>query len=113
MADNGFNGSTVTLDNTNLGTLRGISYSNNPAKVRTSGASAARHTYVTGVDDIEVVVDLVGFPTSVVTGSSGTLVVSWNSGDNEGSLGDAVVTGITANGAMDGEITSQVTLAPA
>jgi len=106
MANDGFNGSTVVFASATLGSLRGLSVSNNASEIDVTAASDTNATAVTGIPKIEITVDFVGSPPAIGAGSTGALTITWFDGTTVGTLTSAICLGCDIKGQMNGEITS-------
>jgi len=110
MANDGFNGSTVSFAGATLGDLRGARYRTSGVDVDVTNAAGTSKLFVAGIPDQEVSVDIVGTP-SVAHGATGALTVNWFDGSND-TVAAAYVTSFETSGSMDGEITSTITFKP-
>jgi hypothetical protein len=111
MANDGFNGSTVTFASATLGDLRGIDYSESGAEVDCTASDDTVKIFEVGITDQTVSVDFVGSPPSCGVGSKGALSIAWKDGGSD-TITAAIVTEIGTKGQMDGEITSNIKLKP-
>ena len=111
MADDGFNGTTLTVVGTSATGIRDISISKSGAKVQLSGAEANQKEYGTGVPDVEVSITVVGV-LAVDVGDVGATTITWNDGSSD-SLTNSIVVSVDTSGSEDSEITTTVTVAPA
>lgn len=112
MADDGFNGSTISFGAGGQTPLRSITFDNGGAMVDVSGAGDSQKTYVCGLDDIKTTYVIVG-STTLARGSTGAVVVAWNDGDDDGSITSAVISSVSVSGSMDGEILTTIECVPA
>ncbi len=125
MANEGFNGSTVTWDPTGaatalaLGPLLGCDDSVTGAEVPVTGAGDSLHTNEVGIDDESVTVQIGGSPGPdqasgvIAAGQKGALAVAWNEGvGTQVSLANGLLTNLEVSGSLDGPITSSVTVRP-
>ncbi len=112
MANKGFNGSAVTFPSTaaTVGQLRGISFDESAPEVNVTSSTASQGVVHAGVPMSTVSIDLVG-GTTISSGDTGDLDVSWFDGTSAGSLPGVVVLDRSVSGSMDGEITSTVKFA--
>ena len=112
---NQFNGAAVTFPTTSnsIGSLRGISYDETAAEVDVTASDSTSQTFVAGIKQAELSLDLVGGSTlaTASTGTEGQLDITWKDTGTIGSLTKAVLTGISVAGSMDGEITSTLMFA--
>ena len=110
MANAGFNGSTISFASEVTTPLRDIDYSEEAAKVDIRGAADSNKTYMAGVPDRTVTFTVVG-ATATVPGDVGAVAIAWFDGGTS-AIAAAICTGVTINGSLDGEITSQITVVP-
>ena len=111
MADNGFNGTTGTFDESALGDgLRGIRYSEAGADVDVSAAGDTQKTYEKGLPDIEVNIDFVGI-TTISKGDKGAIAITWNDGSTD-AITNAIVSSMNHGGAMDAELAGSAVFKP-
>jgi hypothetical protein len=110
MADDSFNGATLTFSTVAIGPLRSISVDDTAPEANTTGAGDAVATAKGGVPKLAITCEVVGGVT-VSPGDIGDLDVAWvDIGSSTlGSIGDAEVGSVSTTGSMDGEITSTVT----
>ena len=114
MADDGFNGSTITFAGATLGPLRSLEFSESGPKVNVTGSADSNTTYRAGIADPQLVATFVGgLPTTGLDiGDLAALTIAWNDGTADGTLAaNAIVVDRGTSGSMDGEITSTVTFA--
>jgi len=111
MADDGFNGTTISFATPDQTPLRDISVSESAAEVNVTGGADSIMTYESGIPDETVTYTIVGTST-VAIGAEGATVVAWNDGGSDGSLTNAVVVGKEVSGSMDGEILTAITVRP-
>ncbi len=109
MADDSFNGASITLASVDIGPLRSISFSEAGAKADVTDSDDAAKAYSVGIPDATVTCEVVG-GVAVSVGDEGDLDVTW--GDIGGSTGGSIAAcqcvSIATQGSMDGEITSTV-----
>ena len=110
MADDGFNGSTLTVAGVSATGIKDISFSQSGAKVQVSGAEATQKEYMTGIPDIELTASVVG-ALAVDVGDTGETSVVWNDGTTD-TITNSIVVSVDTSGSEDGEITTSVTVAP-
>ena len=115
--NNAFNGSVVSFPSTGaaIGGLRGISFDESAAEVSVTSSTHTTQKFVAGIPKKEVTVDVVGGTalTATSTGTEGTLGITWNNTATVGALTDAVLTSVSINGQMDGEISATLKFASA
>ena len=111
MADDGFNGTTISFATPDQTPLRDISVSESGAEVDVSGGADAIKTYESGIPDETVTYTIVGGST-VGIGDEGAVVVAWNDGSSDASLTNSVCVGKETSGSMDGEILTAITVRP-
>ncbi len=109
MADDSFNGASITFASASIGPLRSISFSEAGAKADVTDSDDAAKAYAVGIPDATVTVEVVGGVTASV-GDLGTLTVAWVDigSSTSGTITDATIVSIATQGSMDGEITSTV-----
>lgn len=114
MADDGFNGSTVTFNGAGQTPLRSITFDCGGAMADVSGAGDSQKTYVAGLDDPKVTFVVCGATALSRGGTGGTagLVIAWNDGDSDGTLTAAIISSVSVAGSMDGEILSTIEVVP-
>lgn len=113
MADNGFNGTTFTFGGTVIDRLRSLSYSDSANEVDVTSLDNTAHTYVTGIPDVELSVECVGFSVMGINrGDTGTIQIDWNDGSQDVSTIAYLCTSRETSGDLDGEITTSVTFKP-
>lgn len=114
MADDGFNGSTISFASGDMVPLRDIRYADACAKVDISGAADGIKTYVGGLPDPEITFEIVGGST-IVAGDTGAIVIAFNDGGGPtGALAATwLVTSVDTGGSIDSELTSSFTCVPA
>jgi hypothetical protein len=109
MADDSFNGATLTFATVAVGPMRSISVSDTAPKANCTSADDSAVHSKTGVPEMVVTVEVVGGVT-LSPGDNGALAVAWSDIGTStlGTLADAEVVSVSTNGSMDGEITSSV-----
>jgi hypothetical protein len=112
MPNDGFNGSFVTFAGANLGSLTGVDFTSNAAKVDVTDSDDTRHTYEVGIPDEELTVSFVGTPSGVGVGSEGSCIVTWSDGVVSVSSVNYKCNSIKASGNLDGAISGSATLVP-
>ena len=110
MADDGFNGSPISIGAADQTPLRDISFDQSCAEVDVTGAADSEKTYEAGIPDKTVTYTVVG-TTTLAIGDEGAVAVSWNDGGSD-SLTNGVVVGVSPSGSMDGEILTNITVRP-
>lgn len=114
MADDSFNGATLTLATVAVGPIRSINYSDVGAKANVTDSSDTENVYAVGIREVTVSVEVVGGVT-VAPGDKGALAVAW--GDigsyTGGTIASAVVVSVSTSGSMNGEILTTVEFCPA
>jgi len=108
MADDGFNGSTITFATGAETPLLDINYTEAAAEVDVTGAGDSSHTYEAGIPDVTATFTIVG-GNALSVGDEGAVAVAWNDGSAE-SLTNGVITNIVTSGSLDDKITSAVTV---
>ena len=108
MADDGFNGSTISFYSGNQIPLIDLDYSEGGAEVDVTGCADARKTYEAGIPDETVTYTIVGTSSNTV-GDEGAIAIVWNDGATDNTGANAVITNVTTSGGIDGPITSAIT----
>jgi len=111
MADDGFNGTTISFATVDQAPLRDISVSESGAEVDVTGSADTFKTYEAGIPDETVTFTHVGGST-IAIGDEGAVVVAWNDSGTDGSLTNGVLVGKKTSGSMDGEILTALTVRP-
>ena len=115
MANEGFNGSTITVTGIVTAPLLSISHDDSAAEIDVTGAGDALHTYVAGLANPSITFEVVGV-TDATIGDEGPMVITWftSTGPTNGiiDLSAVVVTAVSVNGSVDGPITSSITVRP-
>ena len=109
MADNGFNGTTISIGGSDQADLRDLNVSCDSAQVPVSGSAATSKKYEAGIPDYTITYTVVGI-TSLSNGDEGAAVVAWNDGGSFGSLTNCVVVNVADAGSEDGEILTNITV---
>jgi len=104
MANKGFNGSTLVFASATVGSIRSITYGNKAAEVDVTGSGDSVKSYVSGIPDPDVSVEIVG-GNALAIGATGALTITWFDASTDG-VTSAIVTEASTKGNMDGEITS-------
>jgi hypothetical protein len=114
MANDGFNGATITFPTNIFGGLRGIEFSESGPKVNVTGSIDTETTYRSGIADPQLVATFVGgLPSSGADiGTQAELAITWPDGTSDGSMTLAIIVDRSTGGSMDGEMTSSITFAP-
>ena len=109
MADDSFNGATLTLATVAIGPLLSINVTDTAPKADcTSADDSARH-FKGGVPELTVTCEVVGGVTAAV-GDEGDLDVAWGDIGTStlGSIAACEITSVSTSGSMDDKITSTV-----
>ena len=114
MADDGFNGSTISFGGADQTPLLSISVEDSVAEVPVSGAADSAHTYEGGISNPSTTWEVAG-DTTLSKGDAGAIVVAWNDVDAgaHGSITSAIITSISKTGSLDSPISSSITARPA
>jgi len=110
MANDGFNHSSVSVVGGAVTPLLDASHNSEGAKVRVSGADDDEHTYEAGLPDNSITLTCGGV-TDIAVGDKGATAITWNDGGIS-TLTNSVVVAVATNGAIDGAITSTITVVP-
>ncbi len=111
MADDGFNGSTISFAAAPQTPLMSISTTNAVAEVPVAGGGDSAHTYEGGIPTKSTTWEVVG-DTTLSKGDEGAVVVAWNDGGAHGSITTAVITNVTKSGSLDSPTSSSITAIP-
>jgi len=112
MADNGFNGSTLTFNGTacSLGNATNALLSMNHTKVGTpvdvSGAGSVTKEFVMGLIEDTFECEVVGTPGIDPSATSAALVMTWEDGETDSC--NAICIENSISGSVDGAITSKL-----
>jgi len=108
MADDGFNGSSISVVGGAVTPLIDAEYTSSGAKVRVSGAADSTHIYEAGLPDNAITLTCGGV-TSIAVGDKGATTITWNDGETS-TLTNSVVVEVSSSGSIDGAITSKITV---
>jgi len=113
MANDGFNGSTLTFPSTSasVGKIVSIQFTEDGNAVDLTTLDDTTHVFGVGIKDVECVVETKGVNTLTV-GTTGALAVTWFDGGSE-AIGAGVLTARDRGGSLDGELTTSLTFKPA
>ena len=109
MANNGFNGTTLTWGSTCHAPLRSVNRNFQGGKVDVTGSTSPEHTYVAGLQDSDVDFTVAG-GNSIAVGASAALVITWFDGTTD-TLGKYTCLGNSISGSVDGAIETTITCA--
>ena len=109
MADDGFNGATVSFASAALGPLRSISTNSVGAEVLVTGSGDTEQAFAGGIPKKQTTVIIVG-GTSVAAGDLGALAIAWTDigTSTDGTETTAQVVSVDTSGSMDSEILSTI-----
>jgi len=110
MANDGFNGTTISFDAGPQTPLLDVDHGEAAAKIQISGSTSAMHEYIAGLPDHAITFNAVGF-SDLSTGDTGAVVINWFSGDTE-TFTKMVVLDVNKNGSLDDKIGTAITVAP-
>ncbi len=110
MANDGFNGSTISFNGGDQVPLRDINFTDAAAEVQVSGSSDAKHTYEAGLPDETVTYTIVG-GSSLSTGAEAAVAIVWFDGSTD-DLTNGVCTNRATSGSIDSELLTAVTVRP-
>ena len=110
MADDGFNGSSVSVVGGAMTPLIDAEFTSQGAKVRVSGAGDSEHTYEAGLPDNAITLTVGGVVTTAV-GDKGETTITWNDGGSS-SITNSVCVEVSSTGSLDGAITSHIVVCP-
>lgn len=112
MADDGFNGATISIASTGQTPLLDINYSESCAKVQVTGSADAEKRYVNGNVDKTVSFTVVGTTTANV-GATGAISIVWgDAGSTTTTITTGIVTSISTSGSEDSPITTTIEVVP-
>ncbi|HON69154.1 MAG TPA: hypothetical protein PLS23_21970 [Phycisphaerae bacterium] len=113
MADDGFNGSTLTFGSAVAGLLS-IGVTCDAGTVDTTASDSTVATSVDAVPDYEITAEIIGGTSIAVGAAPAALTISWNDGGSDGSqAGTWRVTRRETRGSFNDKIVSAVTFKPA
>lgn len=110
MANDGFDGSTITFAGSAIGKVRSIDFSDEANEVDVTSLDDAVHGFVSGIPSLECTVEVLGNP-AIARGDTGALSITWFHGGTD-AIGSAICTAKPATGSLDGEITTTYTFKP-
>ena len=111
MADDGFNGSTISFAAADQTPLLSITTVNGVGEVPVGGAGDTGHTYEGGIPTKSTTWDVTG-NTTLSKGDEGAVVVAWNDGGAHGSIAAAVIQSVRKTGSLDSPISCSITVIP-
>lgn len=110
MATDSANGTTLTFGTTTVAKITSITFNGDSNAIDVTGLTNASHQYVSGIPNANLTVECIG--TSALTvGTTNAVTVAWNSGHTD-SITAAIITGVSHSGALDGALTSTITIQP-
>ena len=112
MADDGFNGSTISFNSVDQVPLRSVTYDESAAAVEISGSADAQKLFVSGQPDKTITFEIVGTTTLTTADTAAAVSITWNDGTSD-SFTTGVITNISTSGSEDGEILTSITCKPA
>ena len=107
MADDGFNGSTITIGSSQL-PLLSITHETVAAEIDLTGAADTEGTYVVGIPHEKVTFEVVGVSALAVAATAVEVAIAWNDGSTD-TLTTGQCSGNTVTGSIDDKITSSLT----
>lgn len=110
MANEGFNGSTLSFAGSIVGPLVSIDYQETAAAIDVTGNTDALHNYVAGIPDITITCEVVGV-TTLVIGDLGILDVNWFD-DETDDVTSVVLVDVGRGGSLDDKLSSNLTFRP-
>lgn len=108
MANDGFNGSTISFGAADQTPLLSITHDTAAAEIDVTGAADTEGTYLAGIPHETITFDVVGVSGLAVGATPAAVAIAWFDGTNE-SLTTGVCTNISVTGSIDDKITSSVT----
>jgi len=113
MADDGFNGSTLTFDSSPVGDkLRSISTSEDGGDVNITGSGHSVGLSIDAIPKLEITATVVGVA-SQARGDTGAIAVAWNDGTSDDGGGHTFrISKREVSGDMDGELITSLTFVP-
>lgn len=110
MADDGFNGTTLTFpDTTESYELLSADFSETVEKISVTNNQSTQHNYLPGISDEECSCEVVGVLAGAIA-STGHLVITWNDGTVD-SLGTAFISEKAISGSLDDKVTTSISFA--
>lgn len=109
MANDGFNGTTLTWGAGGETPLQSVNDNQTGAKVDVTGSTSPQHQYVAGLKDQDIDFTVVGNST-VQVGDTTSLTIAWFDGTTD-ALGVWNCVGRAKSGAVDGTVTTTITAA--
>lgn len=111
MPNDGFNGSTLSFGGVVQGKIKSIGFNENGNPVDLTGSTDAVHKYLTGIPDVEAVLEVHGTTTTAI-GTTGALTVNWFTGKSSTSSGNWVLVSRDESGQLDSDISTKLTFKP-
>lgn len=110
MADDGFNGSTITFEEDQT-PLVAMAYDAGCGLADVTGAADSAHSFEPGVPGESIEWEIVG-TTTLAIGNEAATTVAWNDGGTLGSFTNAVIVSVRAGGGEDGAKTTVIKARP-
>tara|TARA_R100001530_G_scaffold41605_2_gene31814 strand:- start:219 stop:572 length:354 start_codon:yes stop_codon:yes gene_type:complete len=115
MPNDAFNGTTLTWPSTadTVADVLSLDFGNSAEAIDVTSSEDSIHTYVTGIEDPELTIEIVGGPatTNEAVGVSGALAISWFDGTTD-AIATAVITEVSTSGGIDDKISTTLTFKP-
>lgn len=110
MANDAFNGTTITFGGTAIDKVRSIDFTDEANEVDTTSLDDSTHAFVAGIKSLECNVEVLGNP-ALSEGDTGAIVLTWFNGDSD-SIGSGICTSVSKSGTLDGEIATTYAFKP-
>jgi len=110
MANEGFNGTTISIGGTAQTPITNITHDDSAAEIDVTGGSDAMHSYEAGLPNPTTTFETVGISGNAV-GDTGSLSIAWFDGTTD-AISAVVVTKVSKSGGLDGALGSSVTVRP-
>lgn len=109
MANEGFNGSTLTFNGA-VTPLVSVDYQETAAAINVTGNTDTMHSYVAGLPDITVTVEVVGI-SALLIGAASALAITWFDGETE-AISDVILVDKGRGGSLDDKLSTSLTFRP-
>lgn len=110
MANDGFNGSTLTFGSS-ISDILSIGYTSNGSSIQLTGSDAAKKFFATGIPDDGITVTVAGVTSIGAGDDDATTTIAWYDGTTN-TLGSHVCISVEISGSEDSPVTSTVELVP-
>ncbi len=110
MANEGFNGSTLSFAGAIVGPLLSIDFQETRAAIDVTGNTDLLHSYIAGIPDITVTCEVVGV-SALVGGAAGALAILWFDGGTE-DISSVILVDNGRSGSLDDKLSTNLTFRP-